>query len=168
MVKRVVSFKLDPELIDALKSVKSSSGLSEGEQVRKALVDWMRHEHGFDVYGRAPEPMERRALAELYDLSQASPTKDLNDREPVIIPNQLGPECGGGLPWTELTGDEIAALADLYGRLGRAYLEFSTELVNARDRAAYPNETIRREIKDREAKDQKKTARKRAVPRKRA
>ena len=38
--KRVYSFMIDPALADALKMVKERDGISEGEQIRRALATW--------------------------------------------------------------------------------------------------------------------------------
>ena len=38
--KRVYSFMIDPELDAALKDVKERDGISEGEQIRRALKAW--------------------------------------------------------------------------------------------------------------------------------
>ena len=38
--KRVYSFMIDPELDAALKMVKERDGISEGEQIRRALKAW--------------------------------------------------------------------------------------------------------------------------------
>jgi hypothetical protein len=38
--KRVYSFMIDHELDAALKAVKERDGVSEGEQIRRALKDW--------------------------------------------------------------------------------------------------------------------------------
>ncbi len=42
MVRRLHSFYLDPEHSAALKVLKRRDGTPEGEQVRRALVDWFR------------------------------------------------------------------------------------------------------------------------------
>lgn len=39
--KRLHSFFLDPELTDALKRMKERDGIPEGEQVRRALREWL-------------------------------------------------------------------------------------------------------------------------------
>jgi hypothetical protein len=38
--KRVYSFMIDPELDAALKEIKERDGISEGEQIRRALKAW--------------------------------------------------------------------------------------------------------------------------------
>jgi len=38
--KRVYSFMIDPELSETLKAVKERDGISEGEQIRRALKAW--------------------------------------------------------------------------------------------------------------------------------
>ena len=40
--KRVYSFMIDPELSEALKAVKERDGISEGEQIRRALTAWFK------------------------------------------------------------------------------------------------------------------------------
>jgi len=42
MAKRYYSFMIDPDLADALKTVKERDGVGEGEQIRQALRDWFR------------------------------------------------------------------------------------------------------------------------------
>ena len=41
--KKSYSFMIDPELDVALKTVKERDGISEGEQIRRALREWMKH-----------------------------------------------------------------------------------------------------------------------------
>ena len=38
--KRVYSFMIDPELAEALKEIKERDGISEAEQIRRALRAW--------------------------------------------------------------------------------------------------------------------------------
>ena len=38
--KRVSRFMIDPALDDALKAIKERDGISEGEQIRRALTAW--------------------------------------------------------------------------------------------------------------------------------
>ena len=40
--KKVYSFMIDPELAEALKTVKERDGISEGEQIRRALHAWFK------------------------------------------------------------------------------------------------------------------------------
>lgn len=40
--KRVYSFMIDPELAESLKAIKERDGVSEGEQIRRALQAWFR------------------------------------------------------------------------------------------------------------------------------
>jgi hypothetical protein len=42
VARRLHSFFLDPEHSEALKVVKRRDGIPEGEQVRRALVDWFK------------------------------------------------------------------------------------------------------------------------------
>jgi hypothetical protein len=39
--KRIYSFMIDPDLAAALKAVKERDGVPEGEQIRRALRQWM-------------------------------------------------------------------------------------------------------------------------------
>ena len=40
--KKHYGFMIDPELDAALKTVKERDGISEGEQIRRALREWMK------------------------------------------------------------------------------------------------------------------------------
>ena len=47
--KQLHSFFLDPELAAGLKKVKARDGMPEGEQVRRALVRWLRSKKALKV-----------------------------------------------------------------------------------------------------------------------
>ena len=53
--KRYYTFMIEPEMIDALKVGKETTGLSEGGQIRQALKDWFKKQ-GVTV----PKKTERR------------------------------------------------------------------------------------------------------------
>ncbi len=53
--KRYYTFMIDPELIDALKEGKRVTRLSEGAQIREALIEW------FGTKGVKVKPAKRRA-----------------------------------------------------------------------------------------------------------
>ena len=40
--KRLTAFRLDPELIDGLKAIKERTGAPIAEQVRRAIVAWLK------------------------------------------------------------------------------------------------------------------------------
>ena len=51
MAKTYYSFMIDPELAECLKRVKAHDGISESEQIRRALRDWFRRK------GIEPKPL---------------------------------------------------------------------------------------------------------------
>jgi hypothetical protein len=40
--RRLYNFRIDPELEDGLKAVKERDGISESEQIRRALLEWLK------------------------------------------------------------------------------------------------------------------------------
>ena len=40
--RRLYNFRIDPELEAGLKAVKVRDGISESEQIRRALLEWLR------------------------------------------------------------------------------------------------------------------------------
>lgn len=52
VAKRVYSFMIDPSLAAALKTVKERDGISEGEQIRRALQAWFKEKGAMKETGR--------------------------------------------------------------------------------------------------------------------
>jgi hypothetical protein len=40
--RRLYNFRIDPELEAGLKTVKARDGVSESEQIRRALMEWLK------------------------------------------------------------------------------------------------------------------------------
>ena len=53
--KKAYTLKIDPELLDALRSVKERDGVTESEQIRRGIQLWLRSK------GIKVEPERRRA-----------------------------------------------------------------------------------------------------------
>ena len=51
--KRLTAFRLDPELIEGLKAIKKRTGAPIAEQVRRAIVAWLK-QHDVKTSGRTP------------------------------------------------------------------------------------------------------------------
>jgi hypothetical protein len=50
--KKLYSFKIDPEVAKALKTVKERDGIGESEQIRRGIRLWLR-EQGIDVTAKS-------------------------------------------------------------------------------------------------------------------
>lgn len=57
--KRLYSFKIDPEVADALKVIKSREGIGESEQIRRGIELWLKSK-GAKVKPERKRPVTRK------------------------------------------------------------------------------------------------------------
>jgi hypothetical protein len=62
MVRRkLTAFAIDPDLADGLKRVKERDGISESEQIRRALREWLTRRDGLEEAERKRAGTRRRS-----------------------------------------------------------------------------------------------------------
>lgn len=57
--RKLHNFYLDPELSEGLKTVKDRDGISEAEQVRRAIKDWLQRRGVMEAAPRRVSPRRK-------------------------------------------------------------------------------------------------------------
>lgn len=57
--RKLYNFLIDPDLAEGLKAVKTRDGISEGEQVRRAIRDWLSRKGVMKSGRKRVAPRER-------------------------------------------------------------------------------------------------------------
>ena len=58
--RRLYNFRIDPELEAGLKAVKARDGISESEQIRRALLEWLKQKGVMKAERTRPAQREQR------------------------------------------------------------------------------------------------------------
>jgi hypothetical protein len=58
--RRLYNFRIDPELDAGLKAVKERDGISESEQIRRAILEWLQKKGVMKAQGKRPASRKPR------------------------------------------------------------------------------------------------------------